>query len=89
MKFIIKISTAIICTACAINLYASGWNDTGGPIGGLGYDIRIDQDNSNTMYVTDNFAGVLKSKNQGEKWSPSNTGITSIYSNAGEDVNIF
>jgi photosystem II stability/assembly factor-like uncharacterized protein len=89
MKHIIKISTAIICTACTINLYASSWNDTGGPIGGLGYDIRIDQNNSNTMYVTDNFAGVLKSDNQGEKWMPSNTGITSIYTQTGENVNIF
>ena len=37
------------------------WIRTGGPLGGLGYDVRIRPDNPDIMYVTDAFAGVFKS----------------------------
>ena len=37
------------------------WVRTGGPPGGLGYDIRMQPDNPDIMYVTDANAGVHKS----------------------------
>lgn len=51
------------------------WVRTGGPPGGLGYDIRYSPDNLNTWYVTDAFAGVHMSTDNGLTWKPSNTGI--------------
>ena len=41
------------------------WVRTGGPPGGLGYDIRYRPDEPNTWYVTDNFAGVHISTDNG------------------------
>jgi len=48
------------------------WTRTGGPPGGLGYDIRMRPGNPGTMYVTDAWAGVFKSVDGGNTWSPSN-----------------
>ncbi|HLG21990.1 MAG TPA: CFI-box-CTERM domain-containing protein [Candidatus Manganitrophaceae bacterium] len=48
---------------------------TGGPIGGLGYDVRISPSDKNTMFVTDNWSGVNKSADAGATWVNSNTGI--------------
>ncbi|RPI66293.1 MAG: hypothetical protein EHM38_10335, partial [Geobacteraceae bacterium] len=45
-----------------IPLSRTRWESTGGPLGGLGYDVRIHPQNKNIMYVTDNFAGVAKSE---------------------------
>jgi hypothetical protein len=50
----------------------TSWVSTGGPLGGLGYDVRIDPNNSNNMFVTDNWAGVIKSENAGQSWFQSN-----------------
>ena len=52
------------------------WIKTGGPIGGLGYDIRIHPEDKNIMLVTDNPSGVNKSYNGGETWETRNTGLT-------------
>lgn len=54
---------------------SSEWLYLGGPPGGIGYDIRIQPDNSNIMYVTDANAGVFKSVDGGQTWSPSSQGI--------------
>lgn len=51
------------------------WVTTSGPPGGLGYDIRYSFDDPNTWYVTDNYAGVHISADNGLTWLPSNTGI--------------
>src|SRR5204862_357991 len=42
----------------------------------LGYDVRIHPTNKQTMFVTDNYAGVIKSTDRGKSWRPANTGIT-------------
>lgn len=68
---------------------AGGWISMGGPLGGLGYDVRIHPGDKNVMYVTDNFAGVSKSINAGQTWSPTNSGITTKGGNSGDAVNIF
>jgi hypothetical protein len=51
------------------------WSDLGGPPGGLGYDIRMQPDKPDTMYVTDGFTGFFKSTDGGANWFPINTGI--------------
>jgi hypothetical protein len=57
--------------------YAAGtWVRMGGPPGGLGYDIRMQPDNPDIMYVTDANAGVHKSVDGGQTWGYSNEGIT-------------
>lgn len=53
------------------------WVRTGGPPGGLGYDIRYNFGDPNTWYVTDTGAGVHISVDNGLTWQPSNTGIQS------------
>lgn len=65
------------------------WVSTGGPLGGLGYDVRIHPTNKNIMYFTDNSAGVLKSTNGGQTWQQNNTGITVKGGATGDQVNIF
>src|SRR5688572_33215880 len=55
---------------------AAPWVSTGGPVGGLGYDVRIHPTSKQTMFVTDNYAGVIKSTDGGKTWQPSNAGIT-------------
>ncbi len=65
------------------------WENTGGPIGGLGYDVRVHPYNKNVMFVTDNFAGVAKSDNAGQTWYHSNTGINVKSGLTGDAVNIF
>jgi len=68
---------------------AASWESTGGPLGGLGYDVRIDPGNKNLMYVTDNFAGVAKSDDAGRTWYSTNSGIDIRSGLTGDAVNIF
>lgn len=58
-------------------LDASGltWVRTGGPIGGIGYDIRSRPDNPDSMFVTDVTSGLNVSVDGGRTWTPSNTGM--------------
>ena len=51
------------------------WIKTGGPSGGLGYDVRIHPLNPRIMFVTDNPSGVNKSLNGGKTWKQKNKGI--------------
>ena len=52
------------------------WVRTGGPLGGLGYDVRMRPDDPNVMFVTDAWAGVFRSEDAGATWHPVWTGIT-------------
>lgn len=52
------------------------WTYTGGPLGGLGYDIRMVPGNAQKMYVTDAYAGIFISTNGGQTWSASSEGIS-------------
>ena len=60
------------------------WIKTGGPHGGLGYDVRIDPTNPDIIYVTDTFAGVCKSTDGGKNWTEINNGI-SVRAGASKD----
>jgi len=54
---------------------AQTWVRLGGPPGGLGYDIRMQPDNPDIMYVTDANAGIHKSIDGGKTWVAANSGI--------------
>lgn len=55
---------------------AGSWVRTGGPIGGLGYDIRYNFDQHHIWYVTDSWSGFYISTDHGATWTSSNNGIT-------------
>ncbi len=65
------------------------WVRTGGPLGGLGYDIRMRPDNPDIMYVTDAWAGVFMSTDGGANWEPSNNGITTRTGESGDAIPVF
>jgi photosystem II stability/assembly factor-like uncharacterized protein len=54
---------------------AGTWVKTGGPFGGIGYDIRMRPDDPEIMYVTDDGAGAFKSTDSGLSWFSLNEGI--------------
>ena len=65
------------------------WYRTGGPIGGLGYDIRIHPREKHIMFVTDNPSGVNKSTDGGTSWMQKNKGINVHAGTSNEAVPIF
>jgi photosystem II stability/assembly factor-like uncharacterized protein len=65
------------------------WVRTGGPLGGLGYDVRMRPDNPDVMYVTDAWAGVHMSTDSGQTWFPSNEGITTRAGESGDAIPVF
>lgn len=79
------------------NLYIKGdkltqstnWEKTGGPSGGLGYDVRFHPTNPNIMFVTDNPSGVNKSYNRGKTWAQRNVGINTRSGETGDAIPIF
>ena len=73
---------------------SSSWIKTGGPIGGLGYDVRYGAFPDGTldtlvMYVTDNYSGVNKSIDGGRHWFISNNGITKRSGTSNDAVPVF
>jgi photosystem II stability/assembly factor-like uncharacterized protein len=70
-------------------LPALPWVYTGGPSGGLGYDIRMDPRNPDVLYVTDAWAGAFKSTDGGENWFPINNGITARVGPSGDGIPVF
>jgi hypothetical protein len=65
------------------------WVRLGGPIGGLGYDIRMRPDNPDIMYVTDAWAGVHKSTDGGMTWFTLNEGIDARTGPSGDAIPVF
>jgi photosystem II stability/assembly factor-like uncharacterized protein len=70
------------------------WVKTGGPIGGLGYDVRYGATwngtiDTSVMYVTDNYSGVNKSIYGGNTWFTSNYGITKRTGTSGDAISVF
>jgi len=65
------------------------WVRTGGPLGGLGYDVRMRPDNPDIMYVTDAWAGVFISTDGGQTWQPSNQGINTRTGDSGDAIPVF
>lgn len=65
------------------------WMKSGGPNGGLGYDIRIHPGDKSIMFVTDNPSGVNKSMDGGASWQQKNDGIAVPSDNYGLGAPIF
>ena len=68
------------------------WVKTGGPMGGLGYDVRYrsnDRRGQRIMYVTDNYSGVNISTNGGDTWFASNNGITARFGMSTDAIPVF
>jgi hypothetical protein len=65
------------------------WTRLGGPIGGLGYDIRMRADNPDIMYVTDAWSGAYKSTDGGQTWFPINEGIQTRTGSSGDAIPVF
>jgi len=65
------------------------WVRTGGPLGGLGYDIRMSPDNPDLLYVTDTSGGLHISRDGGDTWVPSNEGITTRAGGSGDGIPVF
>lgn len=62
--------------AAGLPAYQAGsWIRLGGPPGGLGYDIRMQPDNPDVMFVTDGFTGTYKSVDGGLSWFVANNGV--------------
>lgn len=68
---------------------AGTWVYSGGPLGGLGYDVRMDPRDPDVMYVTDAWAGVFKSTDGGQIWFPINNGIPPYFGPSGDALPIF
>ncbi|MHC4065538.1 MAG: WD40/YVTN/BNR-like repeat-containing protein, partial [Planctomycetota bacterium] len=90
-----KRHTAVLVTvllALAITPWGAGaadWTRCGGPLGGLGYDVRMHPGSSDTMFVTDSFAGAFKSIDSGQSWYPINTGIDIFGGLSGDAIKVF
>jgi len=65
------------------------WFKTGGPPGGLGYDIRIHPEDPQIVFVTDNPSGVNKSFDGGKLWHQRNEGITVRTGDSNEAIPVF
>ncbi|MDO8716144.1 MAG: hypothetical protein Q7J73_04985 [Dehalococcoidales bacterium] len=61
----------------------------GGPIGGLGYDVRMWPDNPDRMVVTDAWSGISLSNDGGKTWTASNLGINSNGGPSGDAIPVF
>jgi photosystem II stability/assembly factor-like uncharacterized protein len=76
-------------SADASPLAGQEWVRLGGPLGGLGYDIRMRPDDPDVMYVTDANAGIHISTDDGQTWFPSNEGITARAGESGSLIPAF
>lgn len=65
------------------------WVRTGGPLGGLGYDVRMRPDNPDILFVTDALAGAFKSIDGGRSWYPANNGLAARTGATGELIPVF
>ena len=89
-RFYLSLLFILIIFLSPLKLIAAGsWEKTGGPIGGLGYNIKIDPNNPRTFYVTDAFSGLQKSTNSGKTWSQINNGITTRSGPTGDEIPVF
>lgn len=63
------------------------WSAVGGPLGGLGYNIRSPEGSPETIYVTDAWSGLQKSTDRGRTWAKANgSGVTGITARDGASL---
>jgi len=73
----------------AVDTQSLSWVRTGGPHGGVGYDIRMRPGNPDRLLVTDNASGVSLSSDGGNTWVPSNSGIQARTGSSGDAIPVF
>ena len=74
-RCVVKFLQALTLGALCASVPARAWVKTGGPLGGLGYDVRIHPADKAVMFFSDNNSGVNKSADGGATWSETNSGI--------------
>lgn len=86
-----KIKTTLLSLFLLINsfAYSQQWQSTGGPIGGLGYNLKIHPTNNQIIYITDALSGVHKSTDGGANWVQKNNGITSRNGDSNDAIPVF
>jgi uncharacterized protein (TIGR03437 family) len=72
-----------------VDTQSLSWVRTGGPYGGVGYDIRMRPGNPDRLLVTDNASGVSLSSDGGNTWVPSNSGIQARTGSSGDAIPVF
>jgi photosystem II stability/assembly factor-like uncharacterized protein len=65
------------------------WVRIGGPLGGLGYDVRMRPDNPDIVYVTDAWSGVHVSTDGARSWATANDGIITRSGPSGDAIPVF
>lgn len=65
------------------------WIRTGGPQGGLGYDIRVNPEDPDIWFVTDSKSGLHMSTDGGQTWFVSNRGIDVRVGRTGDLTPVF
>ena len=80
---------ALTCRPLAAAEPVLRWVRLGGPPGGLGYDIRHDFGDPDRWFVTDAFAGVHRSVDDGRTWQPANIGIPAQAGATGDAIPAF
>jgi len=68
------------------------WVKMGGPLGGLGYDVRFSANTATgkkVVYVTDNYSGVNRSDDGGATWTATNNGINARTGTSGDAIPVF
>ncbi len=65
------------------------WIFTGGPRGGIGYDIRIHPQDQDVIWVTDAFAGAHQSTDGGKTWTQRSEGIDARVGMSGDAIPVF
>lgn len=68
---------------------AGSWEHLGGPIGGMGYDIRMNPFDPDKMIVTDALSGIHISDDGGQTWQVSNAGVQERGGASGDVVAAF
>ena len=79
----------ILSLLFTFSLSSQQWQRTGGPIGGLGYNIKIHPTNNQIIYITDALSGIHKSVDGGITWVPKNNGITSRSGDSNDAIPVF
>jgi len=83
------VSLFVLCWRPVTLGQSTAWVRTGGPSGGIGYDIRVRPDNPDIMYVTDALAGVHKSTDGGLTWVSINQGIDARVGPSRDHIPVF
>ena len=81
--------TLALCALACRCAASPRWTATGGPLGGLGYDIRIHPVDPDRVYVTDAWSGVSVSADGGATWQRSNAGLVTRAGPSGDAVPAF